>query len=150
MALNKTQIVILSIGLSGLIGYGFGRYVQPAKIQIQEKTVEKEKIEVDHNTVTETHEEKKPDGTIVTDTTVKDLDVDKTQITDTSTTKETITNSKPQWRVQGLIGLSPSTVLAPTYGLGIERRIVGPISAGAWGTTNPNNNTVGISLSVEF
>jgi hypothetical protein len=149
--MNNFQKITLAIVIATGLGYAFGRYAQPAKVQIQEKEVNKQVAIVDHNTVTETHQVKQPDGTIVTDTTTKDLDVDKTSSIDTKQEKETISNTKPQWKVQGLVGLSSVGLTQPLYGAGVERRILGPVSAGVWGLTGGNNGvTGGLSLSVEF
>lgn len=49
----------------------------------------------------------------------------------------------PDWRLQALVGLSDK----PTYGLGVERRIVGPIHLGLAATTHP---TVFLTASVSF
>ena len=149
--MNNLQKVILAVLVAAGLGYSFGRYAQPAKVQIQEKEVDKQVVVVQHDTVTETHQVKQTDGTIVTDTTVKDLDVDKTSLTDTKQEKETVTNVKPQWKVQGLVGLNSMGLTQPLYGAGVERRILGPISVGVWGLTGGSNGaTGGLSLSIEF
>jgi hypothetical protein len=141
--------ILLAILASIGIGYAFGRYVQPAKIQFQEKEVIKTVEVVKRNTVVETHEVKKPDGTIVTDTKITDHDVISNQSNENKEVKETISNEKPQWKLRGMAGLSLESV-TPIYGVGIERRIIGPVFVGAWGLSNSNEKIAGISIGIEF
>lgn len=62
---------------------------------------------------------------------------------------------RPDWRVTPLVGLDvPRAISNPVaaqsaivFGGQVERRILGPISAGAWGLSNGN---VGVAVSVEF
>ena len=83
-----------------------------------------------------------PDGT-TTKTTKK---IDKTVTTDTHQ-KELITETKrPNYRASALIGYNFNSFL-PVYGAAIEKRIIGNISVGVWGTTD---RSVGASLSLEF
>lgn len=137
--------VLIVIGV-GVLGYAFGRYAQPAKIQIKTETVIKEVQVEKRNVVTETHEIKHTDGTTETVIKVTDLTKVSTKETSDSKTSETITFNKPQWKVQAL--LAPQTgPIGPLYGLDVERRILGPISAGAWGNTDKK---YGASVSIEF
>ena len=59
----------------------------------------------------------------------------------------------PTWRVSALAGSTLSMSPAPVAGLHIQRRLWGPVSAGAW-TLAPMRGgapvTAGVSLSVEF
>lgn len=130
----------LYLGLAGLvlllIGFAFGKYNTKPEIKEVVKEVEVEKKSVE----TIIKEIIKKNGTKETVTTIKDNSV-------TSTKKEVSKEanpSKPQWKAQALYGLVDKKTV---YGLGIERRILGPISAGAFGLTN---STYGISLSLEF
>lgn len=119
----------------------------------------------------------KPDGTVTKTETTEDKTVidehaatDKTEMVtlDKSTVKYVdrvvehkveITKPMPDWRIHVLAGVStlripglvtgtPLDVLQDIpMGVQVERRIVGPISAGAWGLST---GQVGLSLSLEF
>jgi hypothetical protein len=63
----------------------------------------------------------------------------------------TVEAARPAWRVHALVGVRLSDVLggklAPAYGAALERRVLGPLSVGAWGLST---GTVGVSVSLEF
>src|SRR5271166_3737388 len=129
-SLSSWQKTALSLALALLVGYAFGRYAQPAKIQIQTQTVVKEVESVKHDTVTVTKEIKQPNGAVETDTTVTDKDVDVTQIQSDTKTTETITNLKPQWFATGGIGMGSGSFTSgftPIYNVSVNRRILGPV-----------------------
>lgn len=128
--MNKVVIGLITGALALLIGYGVGRYVQPAQVVTKTQVVT-----VEHtHTVTITE----PNGTttITTDTGIVTKEKDKTAVTD----------NKPQWKVSGLAAVNPNTV-GMVYGAQVERRILGPIYVGAFGLTN---STFGINLGIEF
>jgi hypothetical protein len=130
-----TRTTILLLVLVLLVGYAFGRYLQPAHEVIKTQTVT---VEHEHTvTVVVT----KPDGTSTSTTTT---DKGETAGTKTSTT---IDNVKPQWKVSALAGLGLNSPISTVYGGEVQRRILGPIFVGAWATTN---RTGGISLGLEF
>lgn len=54
---------------------------------------------------------------------------------------------KPDWRVGALVGVQVTSPTSPIYGGIVERRILGPVSAGAWGLSN---GTVGVTATLEF
>lgn len=125
------------------IGYGAGRYVQPAKVVTKLQTVTNDVVHDHIHTVIQTVT--LPSGEKKSTTTI---DNDKNETASTNTVSSSVTTySKPQWRAQGLAGLNLKSVSTPVYGIGIERRILGPIFAGAYGK---NNGEVGISVSLEF
>lgn len=143
MPIRYTLIAIL---LVGLVGYAFGRYVQPAKVVTQIKEVTKTVEVVKHDTTTVTHEHKNKDGSTDTDTQVIDHDIDLTH-SDTSKQITQVTSSeKPQWKALVLTGYNYSTY-QPEYGGGIEHRFIGPIFLGVWGN---NHQTGGVAISLEF
>lgn len=116
------------------LGYAFGRYHQPA--QQDSKVTDSIKKETETTDVII----KRPDGTIETSHSV-------TVINEHDKSKQVITsNEKPQYKVSALMGFDYDNSKR-VYGAAIERRIVGPVSAGLWGTTNKE---IGVSLSVEF
>lgn len=126
----------ISVVLFAGLGYGVGRYLQPAEIRIEEK----ERIKKD--VVTIVKEVIKKDGskeivTIIEDKTV----VDKSK-------SETVKNAKPQWKVIGVIKNDISHLTnKPDYGIVVERRILGPVFLGAYADTKSN---VGVSVGFEF
>ena len=126
------------------IGYGAGRYVQPAKVVTKTQTVTNDVIHDHIHTVI--HTVTQPNGT--TDSTTV-VDNNSTEESNTKSSSSTVTTyNKPQWKAQVLAGLPLNgQPLAPIYGAGVERRIIGPISAGVWGN---NNREAGLSVSLEF
>lgn len=144
--MNNTIKAVLGLLLAAGLGYASGRYVQPSKIVIETKEVVKTVTVVKHDTVTVTKQIKRPDGTTETDTTTTDKDVDSTNNTVVDTTSETITNSKPQWKATAQAGYNFSSI-KPVYGAEVDRRIIGPIFAGAWGNSD---HTAGLAVTVEF
>jgi len=119
-----------------LIGYGGGRYAQPAKVITKTETVEKEKIVTNDNVVTVVKEIDRPDGTKEKTTET----VDKSTITnDTDTTTKTtkdVERKTLDWKVGALAKPDFSDHLKPTYGIQIERRVIGSIYVGGAMTTN--------------
>ena len=140
----KTQVIILLAVAVG--GYAFGRYAQPAKVVVKTETIIKEvKVENKH-VITQTKEIKHADGTVETDTTTTDTSKISTKETEDSKTSSVTTYSKPQWKVQTLFAPQAGPV-GPLYGIDVEKRLLGPISVGAWGNTD---RKYGASLSIEF
>lgn len=130
-----TRLSILSGLLVLLIGYAFGRYLQPQKEVIKTQTVIVEHTHTVTVTVT------KPDGSSSSTTTT-----DEGSMTGTRSSTE-IVNNKPSWKIAGLVGLNVHSLTTPIYGGQIERSFVGPISVGVWGLSN---STGGVSLSLNF
>lgn len=63
----------------------------------------------------------------------------------------TVTPAAPDWRVSALVGADLSAPLSKQsllYGAHVERRVVGPVSVGAWGLFP--RAAAGLSLSIEF
>lgn len=153
----------LKLGLVGLVlvlvGYAFGRYVQPATVITKTedheviKYVERTTKEKDNNKDIVIIETRLPDGTIRKETHIVDkgrVIIDKSKEgSDTKDSKsETIvSNTKPQWKAAGLLGVADYSLSNRIYGLEIERRILGPIFVGAWGMTNKQ---LGVSVGLEF
>lgn len=124
---------IIAIILIGLLGYATGRYIQPAKVETHEIQVVKQEVR------TITKEITSPDGTItkeVTNETVSEKDNSK---------DSKVNNVKSQWKAQALVGLDSD--FKSLYGIDVEHRFIGPVSAGAWVNTN---REFGISVSLEF
>lgn len=108
--------------------------------------------------------EKRPDGTevthSVTDTrvdTVKETSARTDRVAEVETQKHAETErtretqklelrDRPDWRVGLLAGATVD--LRPSIGVHVERRILGPLSLGAW--LLPQAQAAGLSLSIEF
>lgn len=95
------------------------------------------------HTVRSSHEVTNPDGTKTTDeTTVTDG-------TETDKVVRTIIDQKaseqPQWLVAAAIGLNTENV--KFYALSVDRKILGPISIGAFASTNKE---VGARVGISF
>jgi hypothetical protein len=90
--------------------------------------------------VTTIKETKNKDGSSETDTTI----VDNSRIVHDD--DSTITTAvKHDWILQGGVGLN--TGLEQLYMVGVQRRILGDIYLGAWGTTTKE---AGLSISIQF
>jgi hypothetical protein len=117
--------IILSLG----VGYGVGRYILPAKIITETKEVIKEVEVTKKDVITTIKEDKRPDGSIHKETII----TDRTTI-DKESKKEfqqlqLIINKKPQWKAN-LLGGYDFQERTPQYGLGIEKRYMGPLFLG--------------------
>lgn len=146
--MNKKLLVISAIILVSM-GYGAGKYANPAKVETKIVEVEKEKIVTKTNVVVKTKEIKKPDGTtiIITDTTDKSItatDIDK----EMSSTNLTI-NAKPNYMVSGVMGSNTKNIDF-SYGVKIDKRAVGNLFAGGMVMQNSKDTFVGISVGYEF
>lgn len=155
-------------------GYAFGRFSAPDKVvtkevtrtvtvedthareQVRELTAQLETMKRH----TRREETRKADGsvTIVTDTHVDttkdtrtDVDAKKEETKHTETVREvikekTVERARPDWRI-GALGAFDFRAGALTYGALVERRVIGPVSLGAFGLTN---GSVGLALTLEF
>jgi hypothetical protein len=67
----------------------------------------------------------------------------------TESKSRTVTESRTQWKASALAGVDLATALRgelrPVYGGALERRVLGPFSAGAWALSN---GTAGLSMSI--
>lgn len=131
----KYWIIAIIIGCVG--SYGLGRYLQPAKeiTVVKEVEVIKRDVKVVERTIT------RPDGTTETEKTFED----KTSSEKKNENLSMVENLKPQWKVQGLVGLND--ISRPTYGVGIERRVWANVFAGAYVNTE---RQFGLTVSMEF
>jgi len=154
IAQNKyTKLILGGLIILGL-GFGIGKYSQPAKVvtktEIKEVVKIVEKKEERKNVVVVSDKITKPDGTIIEHTETKD----KTEInTDTNINiaKDTKTEST-QIRDSGLsIQALAITKLDDLnnreYGVLVKKRIVGNVSASALAT---HKGTIGIAVGLDF
>lgn len=156
---------ILIVTITIVTAFAAGRYSTTSKVIIETKTVEVEK-KTDDKTIADTKKKTKkyvrqvvtkPDGTKTDTTTITDNDtddkkttdvlVDNTQKTD-NTYKETVKGDQ-KVTVSALIGIDLHTG-KPLYGASVYKPILGPIGAGAWGTTDGVNGSVGGSVGLSF
>lgn len=127
------------------VGYGTGRYLQPAKIQIKKEEVIKEVEVIKKDIRIVEREITRPDGTKEKERITEDKSQESTKKEKDTKESTLIANKKPDWRVNGLAALNNDRNVV--YGLQVERRILGPISVGAFGLTD---TTVGLSVGLEF
>lgn len=144
--MNDLVKIALAILIAAGVGYGFGRYVQPAKVEIKKEEVIKEVETTKKDIVIVEKETHLPDGTVIKEKKTEDKSTEVVKKEEKTKESTVTTNEKPQWKVQALAGLELGTV-GPVYGAGVERRILGPFFAGVYGKTNKE---VGASLSFEF
>lgn len=140
-----------------------GRYSRPSKIitktEIKEivKIVEVEKKKVDKDVVTEIIEITKPDGTKEKKTVIVDKskeESEKTKLTEKekAINKEKIVENGENWSARVMAGtqfdsISNFTKNGIILGLGVDRKIIGPFTAGVFMLTN---KTVGVSIGAGF
>jgi hypothetical protein len=151
--MSYKTITILVVVVAAL-AYATGRYIQPAKVitEVEVKTeiveVEVEKTKTEVRTIVK--EVIKPDGTKETTTTTENIAETKKKNKKEAQSErkelKIVEGLKPQWKAQVLIGLE--NIEIPSYRVGVERRIVGPIFAGAY--SNTNFQEYGLSVSMEF
>ena len=149
----KTKVIILVVTLG--MGYGFGRYLQPAEVitktEVKEKVVEVEVERVKTEFRTIVRYITKKDGTTIKEEIKEEIKDDK-KVVKREEKKEVkkekkIVYLKPQWKVQAMADLSTLDDI-PQYKIGVERRIFGPVFAGVYSSTNFKQ--YGVSLSMEF
>jgi hypothetical protein len=131
-----------------LVGYAIGRYAQPAKVVTKTQVVTQvhdvvhEKIHKVIVTVTA------PNGTKTTTTTIDNGSVINDQSNTQSNSSTVTTYDKTQWSVGALANVDLTKgISAPSYGIQVERRILGPVWVGAYGLANASG---GLSVSLEF
>ena len=144
----KETLIKLGIVAALIAGaYAVGRYLQPNKVVTKVETVVKEVAVVKKDVQIIEKETKLKDGTIIKETTTIDKSQETTKKEDTTKSSVTVENSKPQWKVHGLAEKLNKEITNPTYGVLIERRILGP----AWvGVKYNTQSELGISIGVEF
>lgn len=157
---TKTKVIISVVVVAG--AFASGRYLTPEKIKIEVKTVEVEKKVKDTSTDTNQNkkkdtkivETKKPNGEIVTETTITETTViDKkkeeqetiAKIDKKDSTSET-TKGDSKVTINALGGFDFRTGL-PVYGASVTKPVAGPLTLGVFGLSN---TTVGASLGLQF
>lgn len=138
----KILHVLLIMLVSLVLGYGLGRYLAPVKIEKQMVEVEKEVIKKDIVTVIK--EIKRPDGTVETTSST----VDRSEVVKEieKEIRVEVEAKKHDWLLRALVE-ARDFALPPNYGVGLERRILGPIFLGAYYVST---KTIGLSVGLEF
>lgn len=142
--MKSKNVVILAL-VAVAVAYAFGRYMQPASIEIQTREVVKT---VEVNTVQKRKIKIKivhPDGTVEERWVEEDITISQKENVKESSKK--VTNQKTQWKAHALAGVTDNNFSEIQYGIQIERRIIGPIFLGAYGI---QGGTIGLSVGMEF
>ena len=163
----STKNCVIGLIVAVAVGAAFGYFEAPTKTEtkIEVRTVEKEvikwkereKTEENKDLVTIIIETILPDGTIHRETRIADkgtIKIDKSKEGSDDKSKETdkivdtVTESKKtDWSASALVSPSDIKFTSVTYGLLVERRIIGPFKVGAFGLTD---KTYGLSVGMGF
>ncbi len=157
-------VALVVAGAAGFTGFGIGRMNALEQVEehalvltvTREKTVERWHRAKDR--VVYVEKTTSPDGTVLEkrserETERAELVRDVERKTDTRAETAKVTISRPDWRIGVHLGATwkePALKLGDTplvVGGSIERRIIGPFSLGAWGSTM---GAAGLSVSGEF
>jgi hypothetical protein len=132
-------------------GILIGRWTTPVKVETKLETKYVDRVvmqQVKHaDEVRTITERRRPDGTVTTRTRIEDRSVTETAAAreTVATLEQTVTESAHEtWLLRAVYAVRMGS---QTFGAGVDRRILGPIWLGAWGTTDL---AVGVSLGVSF
>jgi len=129
-----------------LTAYAFGRYLQPAKIETKTETIVKEVEVIKRDVEIIKERETRTDGTVIEKEITRDKSTESRDTNKKDQSESLIESSPPQMRLRADVGFSFRDK-DYIYGIGFEKRYIGPISFGLWGN---NKEQAGISLSIEF
>lgn len=135
--MKKYTYYIIAAIVIFLVGIFVGSKSVPP--EIVEKKVEVVKTVVQKDVKTVIKRVKTSDGTVTTEIVKEDKSNSQS---DTTKASETIVKNEKQWKASLFTTFDTNTYMA-----GIERRIIGPVFMGAWGSTKGN---AGVSISIEF
>lgn len=135
--------------LAFVAGAAVGYFVTPTKV-VTKTVVQQTKQEtqdIQKNKVFDKTETILPDGTKKIETKITDKSTDTTDSTSSSltTSEKTVERSQSSLLVYGLAETKITSM--PTYGAGVQRRVLGPLWLGAFGTTGPS---VGVTVGLSF
>lgn len=142
----EVKYIVIAVLAVGGLGYATGRYLQPAKVEIRIEEKIKEVEVVKHDVRTVIREVTRPDGTKETETVIEDKTQESRQKESERKEEKIVTNDKPQWKANVLL-TTKQGLLGPAYGASVERRILGPIFAGAFANTD---KVIGVTVGIEF
>lgn len=125
-----------------LVGYGVGRYVQPAKEVVKTEVVQHEVTK--KQIVTVVKEVTKPDGTKESTTTTTDNSIENKE------SKASSLSSKPTEK-QWLFGVGANPLAYyQTYSIKVDRRVLGPFFLGGQYTRDRSENIGLVNVTMEF
>lgn len=151
-------VIVLAIVVAFTLGGAWGVAQAPERVEVRTEYLERRQRTETKAKARDVQRFRKtttlPDGTKVEESSERiALKVDTALKEDrqVADVRSTITTSRPDWRVGVLVGASwqaPAVPLAGPLVVGgiVERRIVGGLSIGAWGTTQ----AAGAALTFEF
>ena len=149
----KSKQILIALFLVA-VSFSVGRFTGPAKVEVREveKVVyqEKTKKDVERTVERNTRETVLPDGTIIRETlqsrnTKSKTDIDKNVTSETS--KESITDNRPKWLINGRYIPAIPGFQETKYQLGLERQILSDLYGGIYVTSDRN---IGLSISIGF
>lgn len=148
--MNQLTAGLVAVLVAAGLGYSFGRYMQPAKVQIKKEEVIKEVEVVKKNVVVVEKITTNKDGTTVTERRTEDRSTERSSSKTETKESTVISNMKPQWFATAGATIDMTSVRdsAVGYQFGINRRILGPIYLG--GSYNTQRSQVGVQLGLEF
>lgn len=141
------KVTILATLIAGVVGFAFARYSTPEKIVVKTEEVVKEVIKEKRDVVIVKQMIERPDGTKETTERTEERTENTTRTDREARTETKVDNKKPDWMFAVTAGISADRDAERTYGLSVQRRILGPVFLGAYGDTGKN---VGISVGLEF
>lgn len=141
----KTGLIQLLVALA--VGYGLGRYLQPAEVRTETKEVVKEVEKIKRDIVIVEREIKNPDGTITIDRRTEDKSEEAVTRDKKSESESIVKAAKPDWKVDVIAQASKLEPSPESYGVHVSRRILGSVFIGAYGDTNKK---FGLSVGYEF
>lgn len=139
--MSVKNCIVIGVIVTGL-GFAAGRYLAPEKVRIETQTVEVKKyVRQKANVTTVTIE--KPDGS--KETTIVDRSVSDEKVA----TVENQTVSEDTTRRRTNVAAMMTVVGGErAYGGSVSREVVGPVTVGVFGLSNPA--TAGVSVGVNF
>lgn len=151
MAISNKTVVILVI-VTAAVAFGTGRWLAPTKVETKtvERVVERRVVVTDVDRKEITKKVQKPDGTTETVTEIVDrskIKEDTDKVSDSKTTTVT-ERDRTSLLVRGMIGANLSSWSSgPEYGIGVDRRVLGPVWLGAYGFSS---GRAGVAVSISF
>lgn len=150
--IDETKVAELSETINTLRG----RITElESETHIEEETVEKPDGTKTTKKTTDT-KSKSTEKVVETVYVDREVKVVETKVVDREVTKEKrVETRRPDWRISAFAGVNVADpgfkptppYVSPVLGLGVERRMIGPVHVGIFGMTN---KTVGLSASFEF
>jgi hypothetical protein len=139
----QVKYLVILILVSAVVGGAITAKFVSGREVVKTETID-HVVTQDH-IVTVVKEVDRPDGTKEITTTKDDNSVKKDTSISQSEDKKAVV--QPNWMVSGGVGLNFDGTMDRVYQLNVQRRILGPVFVGAYGTTK---SEVGLSIGFEF